>query len=199
MAKSHFRMTPAVRKRLIALVREGLCNPHIAAILQCERHTVGDWRKRLGLPASRGQKCERCRRETSERTKAQCDSAGLPSLAQLRVRRYRQFARESGWPEDLRPRAVHILNALYERGPMTRREIAEAVGMPWKGSRKSLVSNDPEGSYLAHLLNRGFVVVQKRACKGRGRGRSTSVYMIPLTIHRGRPATWPGKSQAQTA
>ena len=109
-----------------------------------------------------------------------------------------QLRRGLGLPSDLRPRAVAILNALYDRGPMTRRELADVIGMPWKGSRKSLASNDPEGSYLAHLAARGLVRAVKRGNRvtGRGRGHSTNVYMIPLTIKRGDPNTWPRKDAA---
>jgi hypothetical protein len=78
-----------------------------------------------------------------------------------------------------------MLNAMWDNGPMTRRELADAIGMPWKGSRKSLVSNDPEGSYLAHLIARGLVVSLGRIKKGKGRGHSCQVYSLPLWIERG--------------
>jgi hypothetical protein len=55
---------------------------------------------------------------------------------------------------------VQILDALAERGPMTKAQIAEAIGMPWRGrpSRRILKSRDQEGSYLAHLVKRGLVI-----------------------------------------
>jgi len=68
---------------------------------------------------------------------------------------------------------------------MTRRQLAAAIGMPWKGSRKSLCGNGPGGSYLATLMRRGLVVVQKRAVKASGKGKSVDLYMIPLQVKRG--------------
>lgn len=163
----------------------GWSDAEIAAAVGGERHAVGEHRRRLGLPhnAYSEHRRERVRRKTQE----QLEREGLSSLGELRVRVFRQRAKRAGWPEDLRPRAVQILNALWERGPMTRRELADAIGMPWRGSRKSLVSNDPEGSYLAHLTARGLVVVLKRAKQviGRGSGRSQDVYSLPLSIQRG--------------
>jgi hypothetical protein len=149
-----------------------------------ERHTVGQYRERLGLPHNAYS--DHRRRRVAERTQQQLAAAGLPSIGWLRKEAFRKRAIAAGWPGDLRPRAVQILNALWDRGPMTRPEIAKAIGMPWKGSRQSLTSNDPEGSYLAHLQSRGLVIVFKRACKvlGKGKGHSMDVYSLPLDIER---------------
>lgn len=149
-----------------------------------DRHSVTRWRDKLGLPSVLHS--EHQRNQVREKTAEQLKAAGVASLAELRGQVFRERAAAAGWPEDLRPRAVQILNALWERGPMTRMQIAEAIGMPWKGSRKSLTSNDPEGSYLAHLMSRGLVIVMKRAAKvtGQGKGRSQNVYSLPLTIER---------------
>jgi DNA-binding IclR family transcriptional regulator len=93
---------------------------------------------------------------------------------------YKAFAKESGWPDDLRPRAVQILNLLASHGmPLTRKQIAEKIGMPWKGSRKSLHSNDKEGSYLANLQARGLVIkLGKIANTNCGRGSGVSLYTL---------------------
>jgi hypothetical protein len=154
----------------------------------CERHTVGAWRKRLGLAVNT--LSEHRRRKVAAKTREQLKRAGLPSIGYLRVKAFRDRARVAGWPEDLRPRAVQILNALWEHGPLTRRQLADIIGMPWKGTRKSLCSNDPEGSYLAHLINRGLVISLHRAHKitGKGRGRSVNLYSLPLWIERKVPA-----------
>lgn len=150
-----------------------------------DRHTISDRRRRLGLPDQA--RSDRQRRKIGLKARVQCRRAGVRNLAEIRVLAYRRFAKGHGWPEDLRPRAVQILDALWQLGPMARPEIAAAIGMPWKGSRKSLVSNDPEGTYLAHLIKRGLVVALKRARKvtGRGRGHSMDVYAIPLHVERG--------------
>ena len=176
-----------------AFVREknadGWPDAEIARAWKCDRHAVGTRRRKLGLPCHAcctGKPSARVRDQVRQRTSEQLARAGLPSIGHLRKEAFRARAVAAGWPEDLRPRAVQILNALWDRGPMTRREIADAIGMPWKGSRKSLVSNDPEGSYLAHLTARGLMLVLKRAHQvtGQGKGRSCDVYTLPLWIER---------------
>ncbi len=176
----------AFDRKLRRLHQQGLTDPAVAEKLGCERHTVSDHRKKMGLPANTFSQWRR--RRVGKKTREQLHKAGLTTLAAVRAKSFRDRARAAGWPEDLRPRAVQILNVLWDRGPMTRRELAEAIGMPWKGSRKSLVSNDAEGSYLAHLIKRGLVVnlgrVRKAGEAGGGRGSSTCVYSLPLWIER---------------
>jgi hypothetical protein len=164
----------------------GWSDAEIAQRLGVDRHAVCDLRHQLGMPSNAYS--ARRRRRVARQTRMQLRRAGLRSLAELRIKAHREFARRSGWPEDLRFRAVQILNALWERGPMTRMEIAAATGMPWKGAKGSLASNDPEGSYLAHLMKRGLVVCVPRCVGGRGRGRNVSVYTLPMTISRRTPA-----------
>lgn len=177
---------------MVAFIRQknalGWSDSEIGAARRVDRHAVARVRKQLGLPShAHG---ERCKEKLREALKRQLRKIGVATPGQWRVKVFRDRARAAGWPEDLRPRAVQMLNALWNNGPMTRREIADAIGMPWKGSRKSLVSNDPEGSYLAHLMNRGLVVVSKRAFKvtGQGKGYSCNIYSLPIWIERGKVA-----------
>lgn len=148
-----------------------------------ERHTVGVVRQRLGLPENT--LSQHRRQRVAARTRAQCEAAGVANLAALRAKVFAERAEKAGWPRGLRPRAVQMLNALWDIGPMTRHELAAAIGMPWKGSRKSLVSNDPEGTYLARLMAMGLVITFGRVAKGRGKGKSVQVYSLPLWIERG--------------
>ncbi len=160
----------------------GWSDSEIAAAFGADRHAVSGLRRRLGLPSNA--RSGRVRKKIADAMRQQCRREGVKNLAALRVKVFSQRARAAGWPEDLRPRAVQMLNLLWERGPQTRRQIAEAISMPWRGSRKSLVSNDPEGSYLAHLMRRGLVVSLGRVVKGAGRGRSVHLYSLPLSIER---------------
>jgi hypothetical protein len=138
----------------------------------------------MGLPPNRGS--DHYRRAVRSRTGEQLERGGFRSLAELRSWVFRRMAEKAGWPADLRPRHVDILNALWDRGPMTRRELADAIGMRWLGSRGSLKSSDPEGSYLAHLTRRGLVMRMPRARRmtGQGKGRSCDIYMLSLDIER---------------
>lgn len=149
-----------------------------------DRHSVSERRRKLGLCDN--SLSQHRRQKVAAKTAEQLRQAGLPSIGYLRVEAFKKRARDAGWPEDIRPRAVQILNALWDHGPMTRIELAAVIGMPWKGSRRSLHSNDPEGSYLAHLMKRGLVITLGRIVRGKGRGHSTQIYSLPLWIQRGQ-------------
>ena len=161
-----------------------------------DRHTVGDRRVQLGLASVLHSEHQRAR--TRANTRRQLDRAGLASMAQLRLKAWADAARRLGWPDDLRPRELQILHALYTIGPMTRREIADAVGMPWKGTRHSLHSNAPEGSYLATLISRGLAVDIGRSRRGPGigKGHPPHIYSLPLHVqpNQQQPAVAPEES-----
>lgn len=177
------RVDDAFRGRLRALHALGYTDPEAAAELGTHRHRIARVRKALGLAPNTYSPRRRLR--VAARTAGQVAALGLPSLGALRAEVYRARARVSGWPGDLRFRHLEILDALHARGPMTRRGLAECLGMPWKGSRASLSSNDPEGSYLAHLVARGLVVSLGRCVRGRGRGRSVQLYTLALGAEKG--------------
>lgn len=198
----HVRGLSKPQRKLSAAELELLASRHaqqwsdseIAAELNVCREAVTKWRRKFKLPANGN--CERRRRKVAERTAAQCCAAGVRSLGDLRAKLWadqaRAHARGMGWPEDLQLRAVQILNALWDRGPMTRKEIAAAIGMPTaypnaKNAQRSILkSNGPGGSYLATLIARGLVIRLPRACRmvGQGKGHSCDVYTLPVTIQR---------------
>lgn len=162
----------------------GWSDAEIASVTGHDRHAIGGWRKRLGL--ANNALSEHRRRRVAEVTRRQLARKGFASLAMERVSAFKRYARQYGWPEDLRPRQVRMLNAMLRHGPMTRRQLAEAIDMPWKGTHKSLVGNVPGGSYLADLMRRGLVVSLGRVVKGKGSGHSTFLYSIPLWTERNR-------------
>jgi hypothetical protein len=185
------RAVPPYGPREQDLIRElaGLrwCNACIARRLgrakeATGRYEVRMWRRRLGLPAvgtlGTSGECPTCVAKIRATTAEQCRKAGVRSLAEVRGLAFRDYARRHGWPEDLRPRAVQILEVLARCGPMTRPQIAEAIGMPWRGTRSSLKSNDAAGSYLAELQRRGLVDRSGRIVKGQGVGKSISLYAL---------------------
>jgi hypothetical protein len=174
--------SPLFRALLKKRNAAGWTDSDIARATGVDRHYVSIVRGAMGLPCNKFS--DRRRKQVAKKTRQQCADAGVSSLAEIRAMAFRNYAKRHGWPEDVRWRAVQILNALWTHGPMTRREIADRVGMPWKGSRKSLVSSHPGGSYLAYLMARGLVVVIKRAVRRRGVGRSVDLYSLPLTIDR---------------
>lgn len=161
---------------------EGVCDTEIAAELGCDRHTVARHRKRLGLPSHAYGQQYRARRRAAARR--QCEQWGVSSIGELRSLVFRIRSLRAGWPPDLRARHVEILGLLEARGPMTRREIAESLGLPWRGSCRSLKSRDPEGSYLAHLMARGLVISLGRVVRGRGKGHSVNLYDLAIGTQR---------------
>lgn len=136
--------------------------------------------KRLKLPTHPDR--ERGRRSVASQLK----TLGLSKVTELRTRAYRNYARECGWPEDLRPREVQILNVLAEHGPKTGLELAAAIGARtdlvnrWNGGHpKCLHGNGPGGTYTATLRRRGLVYYVHRAASGKGKGaRLPGLYLL---------------------
>lgn len=54
-------------------------------------------------------------------------------------------------------------------GPLTRQDICERIGQPWKGSRKALRCRTGSGSHLANLMAAGLVAYQRQCGGGRAR------------------------------
>ncbi|HUU59676.1 MAG TPA: hypothetical protein VMZ50_09035 [Phycisphaerae bacterium] len=188
LSRNHAIARPGFAAFLRRRNADGWSDTEIAAAWGADRHAVSNARRRLGLPSNATG--PRARAKIAAAQKRQCARAGVASLAELKARRFADAAARCGWPADLRPRSVQILNALWDLGPMTRRQIAEAVGMPWKGSRASLSSNDPEGSYLAHLMARGLVIRLGRvggAIGAAGRPSCVCVYSLSPLIERSTP------------
>jgi hypothetical protein len=185
MTPGRSRTDPRLDAKVKRFSERGLSDAEVAKEIGCERHAVSDARKRLGLPA---QTYSEHRREMVRRkTREQCRAAGVRNLAEVRVLAWRRRAAVSGWPADLQPRAIQILDALSARGPMTRREVAAAIGMTWRGSRNSLKSRGQGGTHLAQLMARGLVVSFPRLVKmtGQGKGRSCNLYSLALATERG--------------
>jgi hypothetical protein len=155
--------------------------------LGCDRHTAAGHRRAAGLASNRLHPRQRAR--VAEKTREQCRAAGVRSLAEVRVLAFRVFAAGSGWPADLKPRHVHILDALEAMGPMTRPEIAAAVGMPWKGSRASLKCKYGRGSYLADLIAAGLVVSLGKIAGGPGKGKGGAMQVYSLAMAAERAVT----------
>lgn len=167
--------------KLKQLHARGWTDSEIANELGCARRVAGKYRRHLGLPSNRVSAHYRAR--VAAKTREQCKAAGVASLAEVRALAFRSRARRAGWPEDLPPRAIEILDALESRGPLTRREIADAIGMEWHGSRASLKARG-NSTYLAELMDRGLVVSLGKVVRGTGRGHSVQLYSLALVTER---------------
>lgn len=160
---------------------EGLCDRVIAERLGHTLDQVKHIRQRFGWPHYPDVEAKRRAVENQRQT------LGIRSGGQLRRLAYQRFAERNGWPEDVRPREVQILNALAARGvPMSKRELCAAIGMSDRaafrsGNRRILLSgNGPGGTYTASLAARGLIVRLVRAgtVVERGKGHSVDLYVL---------------------
>jgi transcriptional regulator with XRE-family HTH domain len=134
---------------------QGLTDREIGERLGISRSEISRHRRDLGLPVHWPIILRRA-------LQAQLRSMGLRSPGEMRQRAYRRYARDNGWPEDLRYREVQILNALARQGPLTRLQLADAIGMRTdriggNGSAALLTDNGRAGTYTASLLRRGLI------------------------------------------
>ena len=146
--------------RIRELNAAGVPDTHIALELGRDRHETSKHRKRLCLPSNaRGQVW---RERVAAGVKRQCDLAGVKNLAEFRWESYRNFARKYNLPDTLGPRAVQIVLALAQHGPMTLKQIAEATGMRLRqrGSASGIIcalDNSAGTTYFSTLRKLGLV------------------------------------------
>ena len=146
--------TTADDAALKRLYEEGHTGREIARQLGRHHRTVHEHRVRLGIPLNWSEE------RNSERLRELSIRSGQRvRFVEAQKDRHNKFARDCGWPEGLTPRQVTILNLLWERGPLTRREIVDALGMKWRGPKQTLAFHRPgRASYLGHLTSLGLVV-----------------------------------------
>lgn len=169
------------KKMIFKLHSKGYSSQEIADSIGLNGRSVRERLVRMGL-VSNGRN-ERYRKRVAAKTKKQCKEAGVKNLAQLKANEIKKLALSLGWPEHLSIRSIQILEAFYKHGPMTRRTLAEAIGMKWKGSRKTFNTNRVHGhSYLAALVHEGLVVRLKKAITHKGKGNHEDVYMLGLEV-----------------
>lgn len=144
------------------------------------RREVKRLRDRLKLPPN----AEAILEAKQRGVKSQAAVLGIEPGGALRKLAFRRFAAEQGWPDDLPPRCVQILNVLAEHGPRTKLQLAQALGLKWRGrkNRNLLVSRSEGGSYITTLLRRGLVLHLRsgglRPSNGEGKGQRPGRYMI---------------------
>lgn len=187
LSKGFPRLDPKLIAKIPKLHAKGLTDQAIADQIGIERRYVSRLRRdKFHLPVN----AEAVRDAARRGVQKQLKTLGLSSPTQLRTRAFRLYAAENGWPEDLRPREVQILNALATHGPMTRAQISARIGMRSRLSSPAngrlplyLTGNGPGGSYTASLLHRGFICYVHRSQKTgrRGHGRMAGLYMLTAT------------------
>lgn len=181
-------VSPDEEATIRRLAAEGYSITAIGERIGINRHFVSDAMRRLGIRVNRhGPHFHDHHRAMQSKQRS---TLGITNPAELRALAYRRFARERGWPEDLSPRQVQILDALYDHGPMGRRQMCELIGMRWIGRKSMSGARLPGNSYLADLLLRGVVFAIKKGFRISGEPLS-DLYFIGPEIKRGDPTTWP--------
>ena len=156
--------------------------------------------RRAKLSLCSNQFSDHYRRKVARKTREQLGRAGLRTLADLRTKVLAERVRAMGWPPNVCFREAQILSLIWERGPMTRREICLALGMPLHegergvASRLMMHANEPGGTYTATLMRKGLLIslgrkVRHPDCgKGNraGQARNVCLYSLPLNIKRRR-------------
>jgi hypothetical protein len=187
----HAKFAPATKEAIRRLHGDGLLDSEIARRLDLDRRSVSACRaKRLKLPVN----AEAVLRVQRENVEKQRRSLGIRHGGDLRTLGFRRFAIERGWPENLQPRAVQILEALAVAGrPMNRWELATIIGQDVEriretrlGQRKLLKSNGRGGNYVAELMRAGLVICLGRvqSTGARRRGNTRCLYMLsPAAIN----------------
>ena len=195
MVQKPWIRTPYAERLLRQRHAEGWSDAEIAPLIGMGRRSLSDWRRTLGLPHNGLH--ERFRRRVAAKTMEQCRAAGVENLGALRVLILKERSARAGWPADIPWRAGQILTLLWENGPMTRRQIVEAMRPDLAGKctrivmNKALMDNDVmhgkrhPNSYLATLLRRGLIVSLGRIVRMGGQGKNMQLYSIPVGVERG--------------
>lgn len=102
----------------------------------------------------------------------------------MRAAAFRKYAADRGWPADLRPREVQILETLWHLGPQTLPELARRIGCRPNKRGKLLHGNGPGGTYTATLLRRGLILAIPVSRTGNLR-RPRFLYSIAPAVEKG--------------
>ncbi len=174
------RWTPEEDRELLRLHRERTPYAQIGKALDRSICAVAKRIADHGLATP--QRSDRDKRRRKLRALHEPSNSGC----EQRWARERLALGEHGWPPDLNPKEVKILNLIAERGPMTRRKLSEAVGEPRSDNVRYQLRTHGGRSAVARLLARRLLV--RVMVQGEGRRRA-SVYAIPLDAQQQR-GTW---------
>jgi hypothetical protein len=166
---------------LHSLAERGLSNRQIGERIGRNAREVAGKRRAPMTDDQRAKLAASHRRWLAER--------GLSSLIETRWRRvYESRRAEHGWHADLKGLQLRIVNALWDRGPMTRPELVKTLGLRTDGVRPChWFAGHGKRCLLGELCKRGLVekVGRIRHRPGRGVAGTDTVYSLPLWIQRG--------------
>jgi len=164
----HRRWSADEDRRLIALKRAAKSLPAIADELGRTLSAVSKRAELLGLTALHYDPEQRRRELVATRRPPR-------QTCEIRWAKARMAMGEHGWPPDLNPKELAILDSLWRNGPQSRRNLATSIGEPKTRNPHKLLMTHGGRSSMARLLARGLV-----ACLPMQDGRSR-VFVYTLT------------------
>lgn len=155
---------------------EGHTDSEIGRRMRVKRRNVGCLRVRLGLP----QNTAAIKAAQRQAVRTQFERLGIRHGGDLHRLGYQRFAIANGWPADTSPRGVQILNVLAARGPMTRHDLAVAIGATAHDDQRKLLSGTARqhGSYTAELLASGLITHIRRNSGVFRKGQLPGLYLL---------------------
>lgn len=181
--KKLFNASEDLKATIRRMHAEGFPDPDIAAETGCTSRQIGWVRRSMGIKGHRPGSLKISRDRSREGLKRWLKARGISSPAYIRVEKWKAWARKLGWPDHLRPRQICFLHALYEHGPMTRRELCEAMGGEWKGSQGPFFDGGKFGSVLPSLERMGLVERSKRIARDPDTESPVNIYSLPLHVY----------------
>lgn len=109
------RLTPAVRRRLLAMAARGLYQRRMARELGVSSGTLARWVAALGLELPKGHR-------------GTCTPGQAERIAMRHAERRRSQAAALGWPEARTPHEARVLGLLAAEGPLRAGRIRERLG-----------------------------------------------------------------------
>lgn len=136
--------------RIEELNRHGFSDREIARRLSCSANRVRTWRIKLALPSNAHN--ERHHDKAWASRSRQLKKDGASNLSEFIGLSRRVRAAALGWPTDLGPREVKILELLDAAGPKSKNEILNVMGLKHLRS-----GGNRNRSYLRSLVQAGLV------------------------------------------
>ena len=191
------RWTPADDEQLLSLRQARKSYAEMAGALDRTLTAVSKRVQDLGLA--------KCQFDRDARRHKLVNSYQVRGVqAEVRWARARLRLGEHGWPPDLNPKEISILESLRTRGPQSRRNLSLSIGEPLTRPAKKRLMTHGGCSAVARLLARSLVTrcflnsgrkrviiyaLTRLAEEARGTFPSVESFSLPISARRGDSST----------
>lgn len=171
---THISGDQPLLEQIADLARQGLGILQIASETGRNRQGIRRALKRMGIRADGAKRRAEANREARRK---QLETLGLEPgrTGSIRTLAFRKHARERGWPEDLGPREVQIIELLCDHGPQTLRQLVVRMGLR-RDRKYPLCGGTPGRSYPSELERRGLAYRVMRVIKDPNTGNLVDLY-----------------------